>query len=372
MRILHIVGSLNRGGAETWLVQVLRNIDRKNYEFDFLVHGNGPYDYQAEVESLGSRVIPCLSPHNPFAYSRNFMRVLRDFGPYDCVHGHVHYFSGLPLLLAARAGIPIRVIQSHLDTAPCDRESGTLRKAYIWTMKRMIWSAATRGIAVSELAADSLFPRGWKGRDQWTTISLGIDLEPYRRNVDPLEVRRELGIPKDAFVVGHAGRFVDQKNHSFLIEIAADCVRACPRAFFLLLGEGPMREEMERKASALGLGPKILFAGVRPDVGRVMKGAMDAFLFPSRYEGLGLVVLEAQAAGLPCLVSDMVPEEADVGIGLVSRASLNQSAADWATQLLHLRSLKRESGVNPPQLDKFTSVQHSGEQLLDLYRACMG
>jgi len=368
MRILHILGSLDRGGTESWLVQVLRHIDRQQYQFDFLVFGQGPYDFQADVEALGARVIPCASPDNVLLFSRNFIRVLRNFGPYDCVHSHVHYFSGLPVALARVAGIPIRIVQSHTDQTLLDAESSRLRRAYAWTMRRVIWLTATQGTAVSRRAADSLFPSGWRRSDRWSTIPMGIDLEPFERTVDHLQVRQELGIAPDAIVVGHVGRFMAPKNHSLLVDIAHELVKLAPNAKFLLVGEGPLRRTIELKVSSLGLARNFIFAGVRSDVPRLMKGAMDVFLFPSRYEGLGLVVLEAQAAGLPCVVSDVVPEEANAGTGLVVRASLNEPPSDWARKLLSFFGpgirLRQDSAASAA----VGSIQNSAERLVDLYR----
>ena len=368
MRILHIVGGLNRGGAETWLVQVLRRIDREKYQFDFLVHGQGPYHYQAEVQALGSRVITCIPPTNPLAYSMNLVHILREYGPYDCVHSHVHYFSGLPLLLARWAGVPTRLVQSHLDTVQHEAESGVVRRIYIWIMKHLIWATATKGTAVSRRAAGSLFPPDWNERRRWNVMTLGIDLEPFRKSADRREVRDELGIPGDAFVVGHVGRLEDQKNHAFLLDIAAAFMKIASNAIFLLLGDGPLRAQIEQKARILGLGGSIIFGGVRSDVPRVMKGAMDAFIFPSRYEGLGLAVIEAQAAGLPCLISDVVPQEANAGIGLAFSCSLMEPPDAWARRLLRFCDLKNRADLDFSTLARFKSIESSCEQLLDLYR----
>jgi glycosyltransferase involved in cell wall biosynthesis len=368
VRILHIVGSLNRGGTETWLVQVLRHIDRHKYQFDFLVPDPGPYDFQADVEALGSTVIPCHFPEHALLFSRNFIRTLRKFGPYDCVHSHVHYFSALPLALARVVGIPIRIVHSHTDQTLYDGESSILRRAYAWTMKRVIWLAATRGTAVSCRAADSLFPPGWRESDRWSTMPLGIDLEPFVQYVDQLAVRRELGIPPSAFVVGHVGRFHYPKNHSLLVEIAQELIKLAPHVKFLMVGEGPLRAKIELKVSSLGLSRYFIFTGLRSDVARLMIGAMDAFLFPSHYEGLGLVVLEAQAAALPCLVSDAVPEEADAGLGLILRVSLREPPGDWARKLLSFCGSGARCKNSVASCSSLTSIESSSQHLVELYK----
>lgn len=370
MRILQIVGSLNRGGAETWLVQALHCLDRRKYQVDFLVLGLGPYDLQAEVESLGCRVIPSPAARTPLAFSGNFIRVLRRFGPYDCVHCHVHYFSGLPLLLARMAGVPIRIVQSHTDLMLQDGDSIRLRRLYAWTMKRMIWLTATRGAAVSRRAGDALFPPDWQKKgDRWSTLPLGINLRPFAGVVDQQAVRQELGIPPEAFVVGHVGSFRRAKNHSFLVDVAYELVKLAPNSCFLLIGDGPLRSETERRVFSQGLSKNFIFAGVRSDVARLLMGAVDAFLFPSLYEGLGMAVLEAQAAGLPCLISDAVPEEADTGGGLVVRVSLEQSPADWAKRLLSLPGRNKNSGSGQAKPAGVPAIEHSTQRLIELYTA---
>jgi glycosyltransferase involved in cell wall biosynthesis len=366
MRILHIVGGLDRGGAETWLVEVMRRVNRDRYQFDFVVHSEGPFDYESDVRALGAKILLCQPHTNPVKYAGKFLRMLREHGPYDCVHSHVHHFGGLPLLLARRAGVRMRIVQSHLDTVQLDRKSSAARRLYVWMMKRAIWVAATQGIAVSRHAADSLFPRRWRGSSKWRVLELGIATEAFHRSVNRTEVRRELGIPEDAFVVGHVGRFVEQKNHSFLIDIAGELLKCTGNTRLLLVGDGPLRAAIEGKVSAMGLAANVIFCGVRVDIARLMKGAMDVFAFPSRYEGLGLVVLEAQAAGLPCLISDRVPEEAMTGAGLVCQASLEATPAEWARRLLCL-SLLKSSRPTPPVLSRINSIEKSSAELLGLY-----
>src|ERR1700733_11910503 len=131
MRILHVLGKLDRGGVETWLVQVLRHIDRQKYQMDFLVHSESPGAYDEEVRALGSRIIPCLHPSNPVMYARNFRRALRQYGPYDVVHSHVHHYSGYVLTLAAMWGVPVRIAHSHNDTRAAEASTSIGRREYL-------------------------------------------------------------------------------------------------------------------------------------------------------------------------------------------------------------------------------------------------
>ena len=280
MRILHVVGKLDRGGAETWLVQVLRHIDRQKYQMDFLVHTTDPGAYNEEVRALGARIIPCLSPSNPLQYAFNFRRVLREHGPYDVVHSHVHHYSGYVLMLAATAGVRVRIAHSHSDTRSAEASKSVERRAYLRAMRTMIRAFATRGLAVSDEAGCDLFAPQWQDRtDKWQLQYLGIHLSRFEIEVNAEEVRRSLGIPPDALVIGHVGRFCEPKNHAFLVEIAREVVRMEPRSFFLLVGDGPLRSAIEEKVRNYGLAKHFTFAGVRSDVSTLMKGAMDVSYF---------------------------------------------------------------------------------------------
>ena len=329
VKILQVTGGLNRAGVETWLMHVLRNIDRDRFQMDFLVHARQTYDYEAEAVSLGARVIRCLHPRRPWLFVPALRRVLREYGPYQVVHSHVHDSSGLVLKVAAWAGVPVRVVQSHLDTSEMDRSAGRLRRLYLGVARRLIRKHRTVGLAVSAAARDALFD----GEDCRSVriLSYSVNLAPLRDPVNRAEIRSRLGIPEDARVIGHVGRFHSQKNHDFLVRIAAEILRLDPHAWFLLVGDGPLRPRIESLFSG-----RTTFTGVSGDVAQLMLGAMDAFLFPSHYEGLGLVLVEAQAAGLPCVFSDVIPQEADVVMPLIHRMSLRQSAAAWASTVVNV------------------------------------
>ncbi|MGD0041301.1 MAG: glycosyltransferase, partial [Isosphaeraceae bacterium] len=213
IRILHVVGGMNRGGIETWLMHVLRHIDREMYRMDFLVHTARPCAYDTEIWDLGSRIIPCLHPSRPWWYARNFFRALHAFGPYDIVHSHVHHFSGLVLRLAHRAGVLMRIAHSHNDASPVDGRARLPRRLYLRLMERWIAHHATLGLAASPEAAASLYGPHWADDPNRRVLYCGIDLAPFRSLLDGAAVRREFGIPDGAYVVGHVGRFFPQKNH---------------------------------------------------------------------------------------------------------------------------------------------------------------
>ncbi len=324
-------------------MHLLRHFDKQRFQMDFLLHTSHPCAYDNEIAALGSKIIPCFHPHtNPWLYARNFTHALKEHGPYDVVHSHVHHFSGFVLHLARRAGIPVRVAHSHNDTCSVDAHAGFARLVYLRFMKRLLRANATAGLAASRNAAVALYGPNWQSDSRWRVLYCSIGLEPFREQIDAAQVRAEFGIPLEACVVGHVGRFHEQKNHRFLAEIAAEIAKREPLMRLLLIGDGPLRATVEQQIAQLGLSNKVIFAGIRSDVPRLMLGAMDIIVMPSLYEGLPLVGIEAQAAGLPLLVSDTITDELPAVGQTVHRLSLNTPPSAWADMALRLYSVEKD------------------------------
>ncbi len=370
LRILHVVGGMTRGGIETWLMHILRHTDRQQLQMDFLVHTRQPCSYDPEVLALGSRLICCDSVGQPLKYARQIRKILDATGPYDVVHSHVHHFSGFVLRIAKQAGVPVRISHSHIDTSAVEAIASPLRRLYLILMRRWIQRYATLGFGCSQDAAANLFGDRWMQDERWQTLYYGIDLEPFQRQYNAQALRSALGIPPDAVVIGHIGRFVEQKNHAFLLKIAADLARKQPRLHLLLVGEGVLQKTIRQEVARLGLTNQTTFAGVRPDIPDLLKGVVDAFVFPSLFEGLGIVLIEAQAAGLPCFISDNIPLEADVVPSLVHRLSLSQSAAEWVSQiqavLSHPAAISAQHALEIVQNSPF-NINRSAQQLQEIY-----
>ncbi len=337
-KVLHILGSLNRGGAETWLMHVLHHINRERFQVDFLVHTTEHGAYEDEVKALGSKVFVCAEVGRPHRYAQKFRQIVRQES-YHVIHSHVHHFSGVPLFLARTMGVPVRIAHSHLFR-PYDPR--LVRRAYFQAMRSLIAASATCGLAASHEAAVDLFGAHWQDDARWRIFYCAIDLKPFQETLaDPDlrgAVRTELNIPQDAFVVGHVGRFDPQKNHRFIVEIAAETCRRLPPAHFLLVGDGPLRPEIESRVAQLGLSDRVHFTGARADVPHLMR-SFDAFILPSLFEGLGLVCVEAQAAGVPTFISDGVPQEASLIPALIQTIRLAEAPAAWAEALVQKAAL---------------------------------
>lgn len=369
IRTLHIVGRrLDRAGAETWLMHLLRSLPRDRFSFDFLVHSSEPGDFDEEARSLGAQIFVCPSSSRPLTYARQLGRVLREYGPYDIVHSHTQHFSGYALLLARIARVPVRVAHSHLDSTPAERGAGLIRKAYLDLAQRSIRKNATIGLATSGQAGDALFGRGWREDARFRTHYVGIDMTPFRRPHSRRALREELGLPLDALVIGHVGRFHLQKNHAYLVEIAAEIMQREAGARLVLVGEGPLRPQIEARVRELGIESRVLFTGLRGDVPQLLR-AFDVFLLPSFNEGLPVVLMETQAAGLPAVISNIVAPDNDTVPALVSRCRLDQPPAEWATQVLEAARTRTETRANSLAIMEASpfNIEHGVQELLSLY-----
>lgn len=307
-RILHVTMTLDTGGVENWLLHVVRAMDRGALRFDFAVASGEGGAYAEELGSLGAGIHFLCAGRNPLLLASRLGGLLRRHGPYDAIHGHLHHVNGIVARCGARAGIPLRISHSHVDTSPIDARGGPLRKAYRRGLRRMIRRHGTSHIAVSGLAARSLFGRAWRKDPRVRILPCGLDFSRFASLPPQEEARRHLGLPPEAAVFGTVGRLEPEKNHGFLLEVLAELLRMRADAHLLLVGKGSREAMLRDRARALGIADRLLFAGARDDIPRVL-AAMDVFLFPSLFEGLGLAPIEAQAAGLPCLLSEAVPEE---------------------------------------------------------------
>jgi glycosyltransferase involved in cell wall biosynthesis len=361
-RILHIVGGLNRGGIEIGLLHVLKRIDRRRYQLDFLVVGDRPGTKVQEFERLGSRVILCPAPRRPWRltqsirFAHGFRSALRRFGPYDVIHAHIHHYDGVVLRLAKHE-VPIRIAHSHNDARPAEIGASWPRRLYLALMKRWIKRYATHRFAVSRSAADDLFGPSWASDPRAALVTWGLDFTPWGLRHDRTLLRSSLDLPADALVLGHVGWFEWRKNHDFLIEVAAAVFHREARARLLLVGEGERKAAIEARARALGVADRVAFAGARDDIPALMQ-CMDVFVFPSHHEGAPLALVEAQAAGLPCAISDGLSEEIDVVPELIQRLSLNAPPAVWAERILHAVRAPR-----PSQADALQTVNASAFEI---------
>lgn len=368
IRILHALGAMNPGGIETWLMHVLRNIDRSQFQMDFCLFGSEPGLYATEIDRFGSTIWRCQMSDNLWSFSRRFRHILGE-GKYDVVHSHVHSFSGNVLRSAKAQGVPVRIAHSH--TTHDGRSDVLMRRLYRGLMKFWIERYATHGLAASRSSASALFGENWERDDRNCVLHYAIDLHPFQEPLDREKVRKELDLPPGVPVVGHVGRFSREKNHLFLLEIAVAVLKRRPEIHFLLVGDGPLRPAIESRVRSIGLSGKVHFAGIRTDVASLMRGAMDVFIFPSLWEGLGVALIEAQAAGLRCIVSDVCPTEVSILPDQFTQVSLSKSSEMWAANTIKALERGKIGGESPLQIIAQTdfSIQQGVRKLANLYEA---
>ena len=362
MRVLHVVGGLNVGGTETWLAKGIASVDRTRFAFDFLVHQETSQAYEDTVRMNGGRVLR-IESRNVAMYAWRLFRLLRH-GEYDVVHAHVYCFSALVLAIAAWAGVRVRIFQSH--TAQDESTSRGWRAVYFRIARTLIQTYCTRGIAVSEEAAKAFFPENWREEPRrWVISPIGIDLSAFETECDRKSLREQLRIADDAIAVIQVGRFVAVKNHALLLRIAEQGTRVEPRFVFIVVGDGPLREEIERSARDRGLEDRFRFTGIRCDVAHLLR-ASDVFVMPSHYEGLPLAYLEAQAAGLPCVISDAIAPAAYLVRGRTIRCSVVADPERWVNALRSAASWERREMLGSEM--QAVSLSRSMERMVECYQ----
>lgn len=332
LRVLQVVTNMDRGGLETMLMNYYRNIDRTRVQFDFLTHRQEKAAYDDEILSLGGKIyhLPRLVPWSS-TYRKALDNFFKTHPAYSIVHVHQDCLSAVILKAAKQHGVPTRIAHSHNSN-----QDKNLKYPIKLFYKRFIPKYATVLMACSHEAGDWMF-----GGSEYQTLFNAIDAKKYEYNVRVREqIRSLMGIHSGSIVVGNIARFLPQKNHTFLVDIFSKLVKRVPNATLLLVGDGELRPAIEEKVKKLNIADQVIMTGVRADIPDLLQ-AMDIFVLPSLYEGLPLVMLEAQASGLPCIISDKVPTECIVTNGLVSQVKLADGAAAWAERILLCRGAER-------------------------------
>lgn len=324
VRVLHIVTYMGRGGLETMLMNYYRHIDRCKVQFDFLVHREFEADYDAEIHELGGKIyhISRLIPWS-HSYRRKLKHFFQEHPEYKIVHVHQDCLSSVALQCAMECGVPVRIAHSHTSSAVRNMKY-PIKKHYM----KKIPVYATELFACGKLAGIWMF----QGKD-FKVIPNGICVQDYMYSEKIREkVRKELGVENNV-VIGHVGNFTRAKNHEFLLMVFAEILKKEPSARLILVGSGGEQEKIQKLTVKLKIWKNVIFMGTRSDVNELMQ-AMDIFVFPSLYEGLPVTMIETQAAGLPCVISDHVSNECRIVQELVTVMKLSDSPLNWADHIL--------------------------------------
>jgi glycosyltransferase EpsF len=325
-KILHVTGQMNRAGTETMLMNLYRQVHHE-MQFDFISYSQDDGHYDEEIRHLGGNVIKLTRPSSISELSK----AIKKHGPYAAVHAHTLFHCGIVNTAAALARVPVRVAHAHTTEEACHSFKKWL---YMKSMKRLIKLFSTDFYACSERAATFLFGEKTIKQKNYTYFPNVIPYHHFlQHDKNDIAVFKEKWGIKSDVVIGHVGRFIEAKNHHFLLTLLAAIKRKGHSVSLLLIGEGHLKEDIERQAKNMGIQDDVIFTGLLKDI-RAPLYTMDCFVFPSRFEGLGLVLLEAQATGLPCVTSDAIQPEADIKLGLVERLSLTDSIDTWVARIL--------------------------------------
>lgn len=330
IRVLQVLGTTDLGGAESRVMDLYRNMDRERVQFDFAVHTEKKGFFDEEIETMGGRIyrMPRFLVYNWYAYRKAWRLFFSEHPDYACVHGHMTSTAAIYLPLASAAGVPRTV--AHARSAGVD--SG-IKGVLTRLLRRSLYKKTEYCLAASALAGEAVFGRYAAAQGIVHVVPNAVQLQKYEYDPDKrAKMRARLSL-EGKFTVGHVGRFSPMKNHGFLLEVFRAVCDRRPESVLLLLGTGSGIQEAKQKAQALGIADRVLFLGQKGNVQDYYQ-AMDFFLFPSLYEGLPGTVLEAQAAGLPCLLSDTITREVGV-TDLVTYKSLSDGPQAWAEEVLN-------------------------------------
>ena len=325
IRILQIIRAMNVGGAETFIMNLYRNINRSQIQFDFLVSRDGFFDQ--EIKKMGGKIfkIPYLTDVGQIEYTKNLKEFFKTHHNYKIIHSHIDQVSGLILKIANKCDIPIRISHSH-NTKNTNGIFGKIYKKYL---QNKINTNATDLLACEQEAANWLFK---ENADKELIIKNGIEVEKFEFSIEKRKkIRQELQIDDSTVLIGHVGRFQKVKNHSFLLDIFKEYHNINRNSKLILVGDGPLKNDIEKKVKKLNLEKWVIFLGIRTDVDYIYS-ALDVLVFPSLFEGLSFALIESQTAGLPTYTSDTIDPNTKVTDKL-ELISLNKSAKEWAEKI---------------------------------------
>lgn len=353
IRVLQIVGRMDRGGIETMIMNIYRNIDREKVQFDFLAHYGKEAEYNDEIRSLGGRIyeMPAIRDETHiyywklFTYIKALDKFFREHKEYKIIHCHMTNTASIYMPIAKKHGVTCLVSHSHST-------KGKAGLAGIVTdfLHKPIYRYATDMLACSEAAKKWFYPKELIDSGKVKVIANAIDADRFRFNPEKREEMREkLGL-RDKLVIACVARFREEKNQKFLIDVLREMLKTRKDAMLVFAGDGPCEEACRQKAEEYGISDNILFLGMRSDVPDILQAA-DVFALTSFWEGLPVTGIEAQASGLYCVISDGVTRETDA-LGMVDFLSLDEPVSKWVKKLIE--------AAEKPRQDTYNSIKESG------------
>jgi len=358
IKVLHVLGGLEAGGVETWLFNVVQQFDLSVYQMDFMIFSGSKGVYGNALELLGCKIYMAPKTKNPFKVAGYYIKTIK-VENYDIVHTHRHFLCGLYLIFNKFTNAKF-IAHSHNTST----DSRIFKNKIIASMAKQLTKRAPNKLACSVDAGIVLF------NEPSTIIYYGINTQNFKPSLNKLLLLEDLYQPNENdVVIGHVGRFTEQKNHHFLLDIAKVLIAETPNYHFILIGDGVLKNEIAERIEKENLKHNVHLIGPRTDVNEFMRGFFDVYLFPSLYEGFGIVLIESQCAGLPTVFSSNLPQTVDVIPELINRVNLDKDANWWAKQVtkLALPGYNQKLDYQKRFEQSPFSIQHSAQKLKTFY-----
>ncbi|WP_142786032.1 glycosyltransferase family 1 protein [Changchengzhania lutea] len=362
-RILHIVGGMDRAGAETMLMNLYRKLDKSEYQFDFVYFKNSKCDYDDEIMKLGGRIFR-ISNSNPISRTIKLSRLIKKEKPFHAVHAHMLFSNAFHVLAAFFAKIKMRVSHSH-NTSDVNSKT-SFGRLYQNASKKIISKFSTHFIACGEAAGEFLFPYN----DKVEYLLNAIDVEEFSNNriANRNFLKDEFNLDDDTIVITQIGRISPVKNHEFTINFAAYLAQKGHKFVIAIVGSGPLKNKLLELVDEKNINNYVKFLGVRSDIPNILAGT-DVMIMPSFHEGFPVVLVESQAAGVPSLISNNISSEVDMGLKLVDFAALDDDFSIWEIKLMDILKQKEVSSVQRLEIlsNKGFNIKKSVKKLENIY-----
>jgi glycosyltransferase EpsF len=359
-KILHIIGGMDRAGAETMVMNLYRKINRSYFQFGFLYFKNKKFDYDNEILDLGGQIYH-IAEKNAIKRAYKIWKFLKQHNEFKIVHSHTLFNTGLNLLVAKFAGVPVRIAHAHNTNRQSNKS--IIDRIYERISKRLIKKHATNLIACGEDAAIFLFDTINKVQLLYNAIDIGDYHSIGQKNSN--YIRNNWGF--NGLKIIQIGRIEKVKNHTFTIKLAEWMKQKNISFKFFIIGQGSLEIVLKEEVKNKGIDDVIEFLGIRTDIPQLMAGA-DVMIMPSLHEGFPVVLVESQAIGLPSLIADTISKEVDLGLSLIYFQSLHSSLEIWANELISINNRKIHQNKNCKILkDKGFDVNDNARTLENIY-----
>lgn len=352
IRILQVIGKMDRAGAETLIMNIYRNIDREKIQFDFVVHDTEEGDFDQEIKKLGGKIYyaPRYKIYNSISYKKFWIDFLKKHKEYNIIHGHIRSCASIYLKVAKENKI-YTICHSHAT------KNKGIRGILYQILTKDIKKYTNYFFGCSTNAIIDAFGKRVAQSDNSEVLYNAIDTNSFKYNEKiSKEYKKKLNL-ENKYIIGHIGRLSPEKNHKFLIDVFEKIVKERKNSVLVLVGKGPLESNLKEYAKNKNILDKVIFLGIRDDIASLLM-MFDVFVFPSIYEGLGISLVEAQASGLKCIASDSIQDEAII-TNNVTRLSLKDSIENWKNNILKIkkgyrRTIEKNTKINKYNINEVT------------------